>query len=51
MTKNTTHTAMTYWIRIMASISKLDSHANNTILHDIKEFESSSFLSEVKGEH
>lgn len=33
----------------MASISKLDSHANNTILYHVKSFESPSFLSEVKG--
>lgn len=33
----------------MAIISKLDSHANNTIFHPVKSFESPSSLSEVKG--
>lgn len=49
MTKNTTHSAAIYWIRIIAIISKLDSHANNTIFHPVKSFESPSSLSEVKG--
>lgn len=47
MTKNTTQCSDVQ-DRRMASISKLDSLANNIIIHYVKESERPSFLSEVK---